>query len=103
MFQIKENIQKRNKDQHLFDHICINPNNEGQSVKVCDLCYTLIITEQQIMELQQSIAICNNIPIENNDTEDKKNTVPEGLKKVEHEIESVNQWRILLYFKYFSC
>ncbi len=75
--------------------------NETRSCRICDLCYKLLITEQEIYEVQRAIALCNNIDVEGEDDSEcikvsKKNE--NKLLKYKHKFETINQWRIMFYF-----
>ena len=74
--------------------------NESLSCRVCDLCYKLLITEQELMEIQKTISLCMNIPIPSEDEEskNKKKELPESLSRLNFKCTKANQWRILFYF-----
>ena len=74
--------------------------NESLSCRVCDLCYKLLITEQELMEIQKTISLCMNIPIPSEDEEskNKKKELPESLSRLNFKVSKVNQWRVMFYF-----
>ena len=74
--------------------------NESLSCRVCDLCYKLLITEQELMEIQKTISLCMNIPItsEEEETKNKKKELPESLTRLNYKFNKINQWRVLFYF-----
>ena len=63
LYRLKENLKKRGFNY--FEHINNNIYSESQTCRVCDLCYALLVTEQELMEMQRTIALCNNIEIQN--------------------------------------
>ncbi|MCQ2819466.1 MAG: hypothetical protein MJ252_19560, partial [archaeon] len=113
IYKLKENLKKRmattkntqgkksigGKDY--FAHIVNNAYNESQSCRICDLCYTLLITEQEIMEIQKTIALCNHIPVPMDEMMSNENKNPEGLVRSPQVIPRVTQWRIMFYFVKF--
>lgn len=99
LFKLKENLMKRNVN--CFEHIVKNSHNEKQSCRICDLCYILLVTEQQIMEVQKAIAVCNNIPVPIDDFVETGKKAPKNLFKLIENVSFVNQWRILFYFVRF--
>ena len=113
LYKLKENLKKRvGSDQRngrgkmeenidYFEHIVNNSYNESQSCRICDLCYTLLITEQEIMEIQRTIALCNHIPIPMDEMMSTANNNPEGLVRSPSVINKVCQWRIMFYFVKF--
>lgn len=74
--------------------------NESLSCRVCDLCYKLLITEQELMEIQKTISLCMNIPIPSEDLDSKNNKkeLPDSLSELNMKCTKVNQWRVLFYF-----
>lgn len=75
--------------------------NESRSCRICDLCYKLLITEQEICEIQKAIAICNNINVTGEDDSEAMKIVrvnDQEIMKYKYKFESINQWRILFYF-----
>lgn len=77
--------------------------NESQSCYVCDLCYKLLITDQELSEIQKTIAVCMNIDPSNE--EDGK--CPKGqpgmidrdqMVKVYQKFGTLTQFRIMFYF-----
>jgi len=65
------------------------------------LCYKLLITEQEICEIQKAIAICNNINVIGEDDSEAMKIVKlndHEIMKYKYHFESINQWRILFYF-----
>ena len=99
LFKLKENLKKRGF--YYFEHINNNIYGESQSCRVCDLCYTLLVTEQELMEMQMTIALCNNIEVQSEDTLIEGNTEPEGLVRAPQKYKNLNQWRIMFYFVKF--
>ena len=99
LYKLKENIKKRGFKY--FEHINNNIYNESQSCRVCDLCYTLLVTEQELMEMQKTIALCNNIDVQNEETLNDNNQTPEGLVRAPQKYKQLNQWRIMFYFLKF--
>jgi hypothetical protein len=55
LMNLKENLAKRGKG--IFSHINNSAFNESLSCRVCDLCYKLLITEQELMEVKYFINI----------------------------------------------
>jgi hypothetical protein len=99
LLNLKDNLAKRGKG--IFNHIGNNSLNESMSCRVCDLCYKLLITEQELMEIQKTIAICNNIPVQSEEDLLKKKKIPENVIKIPQKLKVANQWRILFYFVRF--
>ena len=99
LYKLKENIKKRGFKY--FEHINNNIYNESQSCRVCDLCYTLLVTEQELMEMQKTIALINNIDVQNEETLNDNNQIPEGLVRAPQKYKQLNQWRIMFYFLKF--
>jgi hypothetical protein len=95
LMNLKESLKKRN--EKLLDHI--NGTNFSNSIgcRLCDLCYKLLITEQELEEIQKTIALCSNIPLpsEEDITKKKKN---DNSIKIPQRIKNLNQWRVLFYF-----
>jgi len=46
-----------------FPYLDIYKNSKG-TCKVCDLCYMVIVAEQQLIEVQKLFALSLNIPID---------------------------------------
>ena len=99
LYKLKENLKKRGF--HHFDHINNNIYNESQSCRVCDLCYTLLVTEQELMEIQKTIALCNNIEVPNDELLNNTSQSPEGLVRAPQKFKQLLQWRIMFYFLKF--
>ena len=99
LYKLKENLKKRGFNY--FEHINNNIYSESQTCRVCDLCYALLVTEQELMEMQRTIALCNNIEDQNEDAFNEQNTTPEGLVKAPQKYKCLNQWRIMFYFLKF--
>ena len=96
LYKLKENLKKRGFNY--FEHINNNIYSESTTCRVCDLCYTLLVTEQELMEMQKTIALCNNIEIQNEETLNERNKIPEGLVKAPQNYKTLNQWRIMFFF-----
>jgi len=99
LYKLKENLKKRNFNY--FEHINNNIYSESQTCRVCDLCYALLVTEQELMEMQRTIALCNNIEIQSEETLNEGNKIPEGLVKAPQKYKTLTQWRIMFYFLKF--
>ena len=99
LYKLKENLKKRGFNY--FEHINNNIYNDSQTVRVCDLCYTLLVTEQELMEMQRTIALINNIEVQNEETLLEGNETPEGLVKAPQKYKNLTQWRIMFYFLKF--
>ena len=99
LYKLKENLKKRNFNY--FEHINNNIYSESQTCRVCDLCYALLVTEQELMEMQRTIALCNNIEIQSEETLNEGNNIPEGLVKAPQKYKTLTQWRIMFYFLKF--
>ena len=99
LYKLKENLKKRGFNY--FEHISNNIYSDSQTCRVCDLCYALLVTEQELMEMQRTMALCNNIEDQNEETLNEKNTTPEGLVKAPQKYKSLTQWRIMFYFLKF--
>ena len=99
LYKLKENLKKRGFNY--FEHINNNIYSDSQTCRVCDLCYALLVTEQELMEMQKTIAICNNIEIQNEETLNEGNQIPEGLVKAPQRYKTLTQWRIMFYFLKF--
>ena len=61
LYTLKENLKKRGFNY--FDHINNNIYSDTQTCHVCDLCYTLLVTEKELMEMQKTLDLINNIEI----------------------------------------
>ena len=96
LYKLKENLKKRGFNY--FEHINNNIYSESQTCRVCDLCYALLVTEQELMEMQRTIALCNNIEIQSEETLNEGNKIPEGLVKAPQKYKTLTQWRIMFYF-----
>ena len=99
LYKLKENLKKRGFNY--FEHINNNMYSDSQTCRVCDLCYALLVTEQELMEMQRTMALCNNIEGQNEETLNEKNTIPEGLVKAPQKYKTLTQWRIMFYFLKF--
>ena len=99
LYKLKENLKKRGFNY--FEHINNNIYSESQTCRVCDLCYALLVTEQELMEMQRTIALCNNIEIQSEETLNEGNKIPEGLVKAPQKYKTLTQWRIMFYFLKF--
>jgi len=99
LYRLKENLKKRGFNY--FEHINNNIYSESQTCRVCDLCYALLVTEQELMEMQGTIALCNNIEIPSEETLNEGNKTPEGLVKAPQKYKTLTQWRIMFYFLKF--
>ena len=99
LYKLKENLKKRGFNY--FEHINNNIYSESQTCRVCDLCYALLVTEQELMEMQRTIALCNNIEIQNEETLNEGSKIPEGLVKAPQKYKTLTQWRIMFYFLKF--
>ena len=99
LYKLKENLKKRGFNY--FEHINNNIYSESQTCRVCDLCYALLVTEQELMEMQRTIALCNNIEIQSEETLIEGNKIPEGLVKAPQKYKTLTQWRIMFYFLKF--
>jgi hypothetical protein len=99
LINLRDNLAKRGKG--IFDHINNSSLNESMSCRVCDLCYKLLITEQELMEIEKTIAICHNIPVQSEEDLLRKKKIPENVIKIPQKLHKVNQWRILFYFVRF--
>ena len=99
LYKLKENLKKRGFNY--FEHINNNIYSESQTCRVCDLCYALLVTEQELMEMQRTIALCNNIEIQSEETLNEGNKTPEGLVKAPQKYKTLTQWRIMFYFLKF--
>lgn len=99
LYKLKENLKKRGF--HHFDHINNNIYSESQSCRVCDLCYTLLVTEQELMEIQKTIALCSNIEVPNDELLNNTSQSPEGLVRAPQKFNQLLQWRIMFYFMKF--
>ena len=99
LYKLKENLKKRGFSH--FEHINNNIYNESQSCRVCDLCYTLLVTEQELMEIQKTIALCSNIDVPNDELLTDTNQEPEGLVRAPQKFKTLVQWRIMFYFVKF--
>ena len=53
------------------------------------------------MEMQRTIALCNNIEIQNEETLNEGSKIPEGLVKAPQKYKTLTQWRIMFYFLKF--
>ena len=49
LMRLKENLSKRGTN--IFNHLINNMYNEQQTCSVCDLCYKLLVTEQELLEV----------------------------------------------------
>jgi len=61
----------------------------------------LLITEQEICEIQKAVAICNNIIVNAEDDSEAMKIVKvndQDLLKYKYKFDNINQWRILFYF-----
>ena len=99
LYKLKENLKKRGFNY--FEHINNNIYSESQTCRVCDLCYALLVTEQELMEMQRTIALCNNIEIQSEETLNEGSKIPEGLVKAPQKYKTLTQWRIMFYFLKF--
>lgn len=99
LYKLKENLSKRGFDD--FKHINNNIYNESQSCRVCDLCYKLLLTEQELMEIQKTIALCSNIEIQNEELLSNTVQSPSNLVRAPQKYKKLNQWRIIFYFLKF--
>ena len=99
LYKLKGNLKKRGFNY--FEHINNNIYSESQTCRVCDLCYALLLTEQELMEMEKTIALCNNIDVPNEETLNEKDKTPEGLVKAPQKFKTLNQWRIMFYFLKF--
>lgn len=99
LFKLKENLKKRGCQ--CFEHINNNIYNESLSCRVCDLCYELLVTEQELMEIQKTIALCTNINVPNDELITNYNQSPENLVRAPQKYKKLTQWRILFYFLKF--
>ena len=99
LYKLKENLKKRGFNY--FEHINNNIYSDSQTCRVCDLCYSLLVTEQELMEMQRTIALCNNIEVQNEETLSEGSKIPEGLVKAPQKYKTLTQWRIMFYFLKF--
>ena len=99
LYKLKENLKKRGFNY--FEHISNNIYSDTQTCRVCDLCYALLVTEQELMEMQKTMALINNIEIQSEETLNEGNTIPEGLVKAPQKYKTLTQWRVMFYFLKF--
>ena len=110
IMNLRENLEKRHYG--ILDHINGVNTSDSESCRVCDLCYKLLITDQELCEIQKTMAISMNIMNNSNDKTDSnvkslKENKPkitnelgknDKQNKVKHRIEKLTQYRILFYF-----
>lgn len=128
ILNLRENLEKRNFG--ILDHINVRllnityyilllidylqntSNEETDSCRVCDLCYKLLITDQELIEIQRTMAMTMNIQVGNSDKQqsnvkalkEKKPKIINELGKndkqnqVKAKIPKLTQYRILFYF-----
>jgi hypothetical protein len=99
LMKLKDNLAKRGFS--IFSHVHNNIYNESLSCRVCDLCYKLLITEQELMEIQKTIALCNNIDVQSEEELALRKKSPSNLMKVPNNFKTLSQWRVLFYFVRF--
>lgn len=85
---------------------------DSEACKVCDLCYKLLLTDEELNELQRTIALSMNIQTTSNDKDTRFDNILFAKKpkiitdlgrndesnRVKYKIQSLTQFRILFYF-----
>lgn len=108
--KLNDRLEKRNV--FAFGHVnCLNIK-ESELCKVCDLCYKLLLTDEELLELERTIALSMNISanLNDKDTRFENRLVQKKAKtmtlmgkndennKVKFKINTLTQFRILFYF-----
>ena len=99
LIKLRDNLAKR--DSNIFAHIVRTKNTVNISCNVCDLCYKLVITELELIEIEKAIAMCMNIPVRSEEDMTKVFKDLERENKIELAGNKAEQWRIMFYFKRF--
>lgn len=108
----KLNFRLEKRNVFAFGHVdCLNIK-DSELCKVCDLCYKLLLTDEELLELERTIAMSMNISanLNDKDTRFENRLVQKKAKtmtlmgkndennKVKFKIKSLTQFRILFYF-----
>lgn len=92
LYKLKENLKKRGCK--CFEHINNNIYNRSLSCRVCDLLYKLLVTQQELMEIQKTIPLYTNINVPNNESISDRNQTPSNLVRAPQKYKKLTQWRI---------
>lgn len=94
LWELSQHLKKRGRE---LKNIEIS-HSSTRPCRVCDLCYMVVVSEHELIELEQQFARAQNIPIK-----DPYLRVPIE-KKAKHRpallSENLKQWRFMMYLEY---
>ena len=97
LWEFCQHLKKRGEDY--YKHFEVS-HSSTRPCRVCDLCYMVVVSEHELIELEQQFARIQNIPIK-----DPYMRVPVE-KKAKHRPAllpaKLEQWRLMLYFESLS-